>query len=174
MPRECPRCQADTAGGGRCKNSTCDRYPYCWVHLKKIDGLVVKTSTIAGAGKGLFADKRFRPGETVATYSARRVEATSSGGAYTLDIGPNRHLNSDSKQNFVGRYVNDPRGTTKRANARFSHSANVQQKKGRATQPVKATKVIRKGDEVLVSYGAGYWNAHGTGKKKGKGKKRGA
>ena len=172
MPRECSRCQASTASGGQCKNSTCERFPYCWVHLKQIDGLAVKPSTIAGAGKGLFAEKRFRPGETVARYSARRVSATSSGGDYSLGIGANRHLNSDSKQNFVGRYANDPRGTTKRANVRFSKSNNVQQRKGRATQPMKATKAIRKGDEVLVSYGAGYWNTQGAGKKKNK-KKRG-
>ena len=81
MPRECSRCQASTASGGQCKNSTCERFPYCWVHLKQIDGLAVKPSTIAGAGKGLFAEKRFRPGETVTRYSARRVSATSSGGA---------------------------------------------------------------------------------------------
>ena len=53
----CPRCSAITDKGQRCKRNTCLRYPYCYQHQKKIEGLELKQSRIPDAGKGAFATK---------------------------------------------------------------------------------------------------------------------
>lgn len=62
---ECIQCVASNKTGQQCRNTTCDRLPFCWVHFKYKLGLVVGPSLIPDAGKGLFAVKEFKQGEVV-------------------------------------------------------------------------------------------------------------
>ena len=55
----CPQCKAITEAGTRCKRHTCVRYPYCYQHLRLIDGLELKDSEIPNSGTGVFATKDF-------------------------------------------------------------------------------------------------------------------
>lgn len=51
----CQQCVETKPNGERCRNRVCMGVPYCWIHRKKKYNLIVKPSTIPGAGKGLFA-----------------------------------------------------------------------------------------------------------------------
>jgi hypothetical protein len=128
------------------------------VHLKTEEGLVVKRSSIAGAGKGLFAAKRFGPKQKVVRYSAKQVQRRpTSGSQYNLKVAKGKYLDAKSTQTHAGRYINDPRGSGQRANARFGKQRRVYRADGRHMTPVFAQRAIKKGDEVLLSYGRGYW-----------------
>ena len=162
---DCIQCQATTSSGSRCKLRTCRQYPYCWIHLKKIDGLQVKTSQIPNAGKGLYyvGKKPIKKDKKIATYSARQVsrhpDETSD---YNLEVGRGRYLNSTSPLNYVGRYINDSRNTAFRNNVRLTKSAQIKMKNNRYTVPIYTTKKINPkagGVELFLPYGRGYWTA---------------
>ena len=76
----CPQCKAITDKGERCKNHTCRNVNYCWIHLRKIDGLAIKDSDIPNAGKGVFATRDFPlkqkdkgSKKPIAYYSAKEI-----------------------------------------------------------------------------------------------------
>lgn len=164
------RCTATSKSGTRCKNETKERYPYCWIHLKSIEGLSVKPSHISGAGKGLYAEKEFKAGEKIIDYTGKPVigEPENDVGDYKLvhtqgnsETGAGRVIidAEDKTSSSVARYANDCRARNKRAgeckgeNARF----NQRGQKGVYKVPLKAKKKIKKGDEIYVSYGPAYW-----------------
>ena len=79
----CPRCSAITDKGQRCKRNTCLRYPYCYQHQKKIEGLELKQSRIPDAGKGAFATRDFpftkkeqKAKKPITYYSAKNITLT--------------------------------------------------------------------------------------------------
>ena len=150
----CERCIAETKNGNRCKKTTCRQYPYCWIHLKSIDGLQVKRSTFPEFGQGLFATREHLRNTKLTHYSAKEVsnfrDPTSE---YVLQIGKKRFINSKDPSNYVGRYINDSRGTNKQPNARFSRGYNITRKHNRHTVPIYSSKKINKGDELFISYG---------------------
>jgi hypothetical protein len=55
------RCQAHTRAGRQCGRQTVIGLGLCWTHLMSVRHLKIQTSTIPGAGKGLFALDRARP-----------------------------------------------------------------------------------------------------------------
>lgn len=150
MPTQ--QCTATTKKGGRCGSKTA-RGQYCWTHLRQQEGLRVKQSSLgAHAGAGLFAEKDFRRGERIAWYTGDWIH-DDRGGFYTLQIAANKTVDAARTNTAPGRWANDPRGSGRRANARFA----ADHVRGRAS--LRATKAIRKGEEVLVSYGKQYWKA---------------
>ena len=52
---QCIQCIAKNRDGSRCKRTVCIGLPFCSVHMKRELRLKISTSTIAAAGKGLFA-----------------------------------------------------------------------------------------------------------------------
>jgi len=151
--RTCDQCAALTTRGERCKNRTCVVGPYCWLHTKVDKGFIVKASTIPNAGKGLFASKEFKKGEEIGQYTGDKLTRNQADaipdaqGAYILchidECVDARRTNSTPL-----RYMNDPRGTGKRSNARFVASNRF---------AVRTTKKVKKGEELLVEYGRRYW-----------------
>ena len=137
---------------------TCERFPYCWVHLKSIDGLVVKDSTVPDAGRGLFATRRFKRGKRVTKYSGRVVRKGTRGD-YVLNINQTQSLDAGGLNNLPGRFINDPKGTRRRANVRFSRSSriNTDNATGKRYVPIIALRTIQPGHEVLVNCGRNYW-----------------
>lgn len=128
--RECGQCQYMLPVGRRCRARTCDRYPFCWQHMKKKWGLVAKPSTIAGAGLGLFfvgykdedtgeRVEELRKGTTVAWYSGKDLLTEEEyharypadvESAYGLCFGRGRGtrcLDSGPTANLPGRLAND-------------------------------------------------------------------
>jgi hypothetical protein len=128
------------------------------VHLKSEKGLVVKQSTVGGAGKGLFTTKRVRRKARVAKYSARRVQRRPTPGSeYNMRVSANKYLDGSSKQTHSGRYVNDARGSNKTSNVRFGRQRKLYRADNRRYTPIIAKRNIPAGAELLLSYGSDYW-----------------
>ena len=155
MPTQ--RCTANTKAGNHCRQRTA-RGQYCWNHLRSISGLRIKRSTVAGAGMGLFASRDL-PARTRIDYTGdRRVDLTEQdGGAYFLGITGRTAIDAARTNTGPGRWVNDPKGTNKKANAEFV----LHTPKGQPRQAcVRTTRLIKNGEEILVKYGNQYWRFH--------------
>ena len=150
-----------TKSGNRCKNRTCRQYPYCWTHLKSIDKLQVKQSTIQNAGKGLYyvGKKNFPKGKKIVDYSAKVITRTENPDSdYVLKVGDGRYLDSKDTSNYVGRYINDGRGRSN--NVRFTKGTRIYTKNDRKIVPIYTTKVIKPNTELKLNYGRTYWYHH--------------
>lgn len=156
---DCAQCQARTKAGTRCKMTTCRQYPYCWIHLKSIDKLQVKNSNVAGKGLFYVGKKDFPKDKKIVEYSARAISLQPNPRSdYDLKVGEGRYLDSQSPLNYVGRYINDKRGTGKAANVRFTKGSRIYEKNNRFTVPIYSKKKIKPNTELLMSYGRTYWN----------------
>lgn len=146
-------CTARAKSGRMCKSKT-KKGQYCWVHLKQIEGLRIMLSRIPGAGLGLFAFRDFAAGENVARYTGDLVPSVNDGegGAYYLELSEEKSIDAARTNAGEGRWCNDPRMSGNRANVRFvSFPAGPRAR-------LEATRPIKKGTEILVSYGPAYWN----------------
>lgn len=157
----CRRCSAIKPDGTQCRLTTCVRFPYCWIHLKSINGLVVKTSTVPGAGKGLFTTVARQRGDVILRYTGERLTQAQLDSRYGdrlalyavivdhTDRGSQRRYidATDPQHSSVARYINDCK--RRRCNTDFhTDGENVD---------VVANRRIAAGDEVFVSYGSEYW-----------------
>ena len=116
--------------------------------LRVARGMVVATSTLQGAGKGVFwmGDTRLPPGRLIGVYAGevRRVEPRVT--TYSLQLGPRTFVQPTKRcRNWV-RFANDGTPSRRRNNAVFT-----------ATGRVKTTRAIPPGAEVLIRYGRQYW-----------------
>jgi hypothetical protein len=75
---------------------------------------------------------------------------------YVLQVGKNRFIDAEKPLNPVGRYINDPKGTGKRANVRVSASRTTE-RAGRQTVPVMTRTKIKPNTELFMSYGKDFW-----------------
>jgi hypothetical protein len=150
MPSQ--RCTANASTGAHCKARTA-KGQYCWNHLRTHEQLRIKRSSVPRAGMGLFAERNFKPNEVVAQYTGDRVPlGDDSGGPYYLALTRGEAIDAARTNSGPGRWANDPRGTKTGANVRFCLNHRTRQ----AT--LRANKHIPKGSELLVKYGASYWN----------------
>jgi hypothetical protein len=133
------------------------------------DCLQVHTSTIEGAGNGLFASSFIPKDAIVCYYSGYRHHYQSQkrlkDGAYVLKLQNNCPKHNDGfvdalpTTNVLARYINDPIGPSgsvneeERCNVKFSHI----QQPGIWHCPVIALRDIKVGEELFISYGQGYW-----------------
>jgi hypothetical protein len=149
MPSQ--RCTADNKRGLQCGART-TQGQYCWTHLRALCHLRIKASTIPLAGRGLFAEKDFAPGEHIASYTGDllRLRSESDGGPYALALNTREAIDAARTNTAPGRSANDPRGSGTRPNSEFV--VNPQYRTGR----LRATRPIKKGEEVFVAYGSDY------------------
>jgi hypothetical protein len=154
MPTQ--RCTADNKQNTQCGCKT-TKGQYCHTHMRILEGLRVKTSTVVRAGSGLFAMRDFWPGEHLADYTGDElvIRRESDGGEYCLALSQRRAINAAATNTGYGRWANDPRGSNGGPNAEFVINP------ARGTGRLRATARIRKGDEIFVSYGRQYWAAFG-------------
>lgn len=130
------------------------------------ESLEVATSTIEGAGNGLFAKSSIPKGEVVCYYSGFRHHYQSQkrlkDRAYVLKLQngwPKFDRKNDGfvdalpTRNVLARFINDPRNEEK-CNAKFEHI----QEPGIWYCPVVAQRDIEAGEEVFISYGPRYWS----------------
>ncbi len=160
MPTQ--RCTADTQAGTHCKQRTA-RGQYCWNHLAAKAGLRIKKSDTPGAGMGLFASRTLPGGHDIA-YSGDLVplDTDSDGGVYYLGLTTRVAVDAARTNAGPGRWVNDPRGSDKRANAAFVvHTPRGQPRRA----SVRTLRPIERGEEILVAYGNQYWRYHAKSKK---------
>lgn len=159
------QCRAKKKDGGRCTRRTGKYGPFCWQHTQKHVGVEVKRSTIPNAGNGLFAKREFKRGELVRHQphegvakkgtsskflSKRQIERKYPGemlAPYGIQLSSNRFRDDCRTNAGVVRYANDKRRAASN-NAVLTSTGNIRLKKG-----------VKKGEEIFVSYGRGYWDS---------------
>lgn len=177
---ECGQCQFVKANDERCRNRVCIGHPYCWIHNKGQYAVKVRDSTIAAAGRGLFATEDIKKGQWITPYFGETIPKTcldqrypggeDSLAPYTVEYGAGGRT----------RYVDSAcrRGIAGMANALFDENNNPlpkedhnavllyrkYEKAKRGRSPVKhtrmlwlkATKAIPAGHEIFCHYGDDY------------------
>ena len=121
--------------------------------------LVVKRSTIPGAGKGLFTKQFIEKGARIVQYKGKRTawkaiqQQEFNGYVYYIK----RDLVIDAR-NYIktfGRYANDAKGISRLK--KFNNNSRYVVE-GQSVF-IEAIKDINAGEEVFVSYGKEYWDA---------------
>ena len=150
MPSQ--RCTATTKKDVHCGKRTCFG-KFCAMHLKHLASLRVTKSTAPDAGKGLFALRDFKLDEKICRYTGDFYRDDDAWGRsdYVLQINRALWIDASRTNSAVGRFSNDPKGTGKRVNARFSINPVTKE------VTLKALRPISKGDELFTAYGSGYW-----------------
>jgi len=120
--------------------------------------LVIKPSLLPNAGKGLFTRVDIRKGDRIVEYKGRRrkwkdVKHLDGHNGYLLRLSRTMAIDALPTLSALGRYANDAMGLTRvpglRNNAEYLiYGDRVY---------IEATRNIRKGEEVLVSYGREFW-----------------
>jgi uncharacterized protein len=120
--------------------------------------LFVKTSTIPGAGKGLFTKVEIPKGTRIVEYKGRRTiwkeVKDDSTNYYIYTINRNNVIDAQKTMSALARYANDAKGLT-----RVKGLANncVYVNEGNRAY-IEAVKNIPAGAEILVDYTKEYWD----------------
>ncbi len=176
MPRNpnCITCQAiSTKTGRRCSRRTCQLFPYCWQHLRLIDGLAVKKSQIPGVGLGLYSfNKTFHKGDRIVEYTGDVKPFNPHDpklNPYGVQINKKEIIDADNPhRHSVARYSNDCRPINKQKHQCAGNNAKLvyydpKDVKNTEFEPyagkvfIEAIKTIHPGEEIFVSYGKAYW-----------------
>jgi hypothetical protein len=154
---ECVRCKFIKGNGQRCKRNTCVRKDYCWQHLRSTLGVDVRPSMLPGAGMGLFAYKTFPKNSKVASYSGKiKPVAEAKDSQYGVAWSRGKVVDASSTQHSVGRYTNTCRGSDKRRKKCKGNNVKMARDFARNRISLKATKKIRKGQEIFNTYGGSF------------------
>lgn len=126
--------------------------------------LEIKKSQIPNAGMGLYTHQLIKRGEVVVEYKGevitwaqcqKRNDALEGVGAYYFYISDRKCVDALHTPEALARYANDAAGIVRiegyRNNARFEVI------KGKPY--IVASRNIKPGEEVFVSYGKVYWDA---------------
>ncbi|MBW7844570.1 MAG: SET domain-containing protein-lysine N-methyltransferase [Bacteroidia bacterium] len=128
--------------------------------------LFVKKSNIPKAGKGLFVAKDIKKGEIITEYEGERLtwkeckarnekKKGKEKGAYYFYINEKNCIDAEYCLWAMGRYANDAAGIGRVKGLRNNSQYQVIKNKAY----IVATRNIKKGSEVFVSYGKAYWDA---------------
>lgn len=121
--------------------------------------LVVKRSTIPGAGKGLFTKTAITKGTLIVEYKGKISDwenANHEGGdnAYIFFVNKKHVIDASRRLSAFARYANDGSGLKRVKGIKNNCSYFIQGKR----VYIKATKDIPAGVELLVDYGKDYWD----------------
>lgn len=120
--------------------------------------LVVKESTLSGAGKGLFTKIFIPKGTRVVEYKGRvttwkEVEHEHDN-AYLFTVHENHVIDASRSYKALARYANDARGFT-RIKGITNNSIYFRDEDDRVY--LESKRDIPAGSEIFVSYGNDYW-----------------
>lgn len=127
--------------------------------MRKTNTLVIKRSQLPGAGMGLFTKTDILKGGRIVEYAGRRkkwkdVKHLDGHNGYLLRLSRTTAIDAKPKRSGKGRYANDANGISHvpglRNNAEYLIYGN--------RVFIEATRNIRKGEEIFVSYGREFWN----------------
>ena len=166
----CQKCEATNKNGVSCKRNTCKMLPTCYQHTKSVYGVEVKQSSIEKAGLGLFSCRDFKKNDIICPYKGEiltKKELDERYGKSDIDYSPYAVQMSTDK--FM--YCSCFRGLGSYANCKTgNNNAKLVVSNPHNTVNVKATKNIKEGQEIFVSYGKNYFRdintEHRTVKKK--------
>ena len=127
---------------------------------RRVAGRVITEDAHPACGQfGLFATKKFKPKEWIVDYHGvvTSSEACSQTSDYTLSFGESNELAVDAAiEGNEARFTNDFRNTGRRQNAKFDSYVDECGDYKLAIFCL-ADGTIEKGDEILISYGKGFW-----------------
>ncbi|RDW75073.1 SET-containing protein [Coleophoma cylindrospora] len=151
------------------------RGPSHTVHIKPIN----LPSHPANGQRGLFANKALKPGEFIiqylGVYHCSTADPSTDPHAHSdYDLSLDRELKMGIDADKTGneaRFVNDYRGVAERPNAEFMEIWDPRRKErgigvwvlGTGKSGNNGFKGIKKGEEILISYGKGFWGARSGG-----------
>jgi SET domain-containing protein len=122
--------------------------------------LYLRPSSIPKSGLGLYTDTDIKKGEDVVEYRGiirtwKECEALNEAGkgGYFFFINNRYCIDAYPTTTEMGRYANDARGHSRLTGARNNSEYVVRNKK----VYIVATRNIKAGMEILVSYGTDYW-----------------
>lgn len=128
--------------------------------LKMLENqLVVKRSTIAGAGRGLFAKTFIPKGSVITEYKGKITtweEADHADGTnlYIYYVSKNHVIDAKGNTEAFAHFANDAKGATKMKGVVNNAEYRVSGKR----VFVVAIKNIAAGEEIFISYGKQYWD----------------
>lgn len=124
------------------------------------EDLAVKKSSIPGAGKGLFTKRDVKKGERIVEYLGEiiswkecDIRAERDEGGYVFYVNRKKCIDAFHTPEELARFANDARGLTKIAGITNNCKYEIYKNSGW----IAATKNIKAGSEIFVSYGAEYW-----------------
>lgn len=156
--RQCTKIKAD---GQQCKMRVQIGLPFCWMHRKFHLHLVVKPSTIHGAGDGVFAiDTKKAAGEVV--FKAGVRVCYYDGEIISEDTLVARYGDKTAPYGVQTRRDTFEDGAVRRSigslfnhkPTRYTNSKLTTNNQGKAL--IMTTKNIRNGDEMFINYGRQY------------------
>ena len=153
MPDKCPQCIAKTAKGEQCKRTTCRYTPYCASHKAyRID-----QSTIPGAGRGGFAARPLKRGDTIANFTTATVKQSP---AEFKASYPDKKLKPTHTAR-VGQFYHTALGTGVRTNnavGLINRASSGARNNARilGSGRVVATRRIPENEEVFLAYGGSF------------------
>lgn len=121
--------------------------------------LVIKRSTLPGAGKGLFTKRDIPKGTRIVEYKGeiltwKEVEKmTEERNGYVFYVNGKHVIDAWNYKKALARYANDARGLARVDGIRNNAEYVVEKKRCY----IDAVKDIPAGSEIFVGYGAEYW-----------------
>lgn len=120
--------------------------------------LIVRSSLLPHAGKGLFTCVDIKKGERIVEYNGRRrkwkdVKHLDGYNGYLLRLSPTTAIDAKPKRSGKGRYANDAMGMDRVPGLRNNSEYLIYGDR----VFIEATRNIRKGEEIFVSYGSAFW-----------------
>lgn len=135
--------------------------------------LVVKESTLPGAGKGLFTEEFIAKETCIIEYKGtistwKNVKHDDGNNAYVFFVSHRHVVDACDHLHELGRYINDAKGLQQTRG--LSNNARYEVIKKRIF--IYATKNIPAGSEIFVGYGKEYWDTIRSHKKHDEKKQR--
>ena len=151
------QCIAIKKNNERCKLYT-NKGEHCYSHAWQ-KGLTVKKSEIPKAKQGLFAVKNFKTNELIDEYKGEvmrvDIDTIPDNKDYVFSVSNNYHIDAEDPNSCLSRFINDPKGTGKRANTKWV--VDRIRKKVRVKANTNITANRQRPVELLIPYGRQYW-----------------
>lgn len=135
---------------------------YCAEHMKTVLGLSVNESQIPGSGSGLWSEKTFKKGDIIGGYVGQVIRRKAA----AKSIGRDNHYvieNIEAHSDGEGQYFIDASATntnvTRMMNDSLVNEYNNAEFVGAwdGSVVVKARRDISSKEEIMASYGPGFW-----------------
>lgn len=123
--------------------------------------LIIKKSALPNAGKGLFTTKNIKKGQKIIEYKGeiinwreyeKRVREDKDG--YLFYIHKNRCIDAYDTPQYKARYANDAEGLSRVKGLKNNSVYEIFDDKCY----IVATREIKAGEEIFVSYSKDYWS----------------
>jgi SET domain-containing protein len=121
--------------------------------------LIVKRSTLKGAGKGLFTIRDIPRGTKIVEYKGKvtnwkEVDSQEGLNGYIYYVNRNHVIDARPAREAIARYANDARGIVRTEGVNNNCTYIIEGLK----VYIKSMRDIPAGSELLVGYGKEYWD----------------